>query len=175
VLKTQKSEIIEEIIGLSTPLYQRLLLTERNAPAILQYLKSCENEINPSKSYKKIIAATLVYCSKFHSNKSFKKMTKDDIISYLNSLRKSEDKDPLHSWISTYNLYLVVLQRFFKWLHYPDLPPKERLKPPCVELPTLRRKEQSVYIAVTVVMTIQLVRSYVMVWTVNISQMYELL
>lgn len=38
-----------------------------------------------------------------------------------------------------------MLQRFFKWLHYPDLSPKERIKPPCVDLPTLRRKEQSVY------------------------------
>jgi hypothetical protein len=48
-----------------------------NATIILQCLKCFENEINLSKSYKKITAATLVYCSKFHSNKSFKEITKD--------------------------------------------------------------------------------------------------
>lgn len=132
-------------VGLSTALYQRVTLTEDNAPVILQYLRSFESEISLSKSYKKITAATLVYCSKYHSNKKFKDLTKGDIILYLNSLRKNEEEDPLHSWVSTYNLYLVVLQRFFKWLYYPDLSSKERIKPQCVDLPTLRRKELSIY------------------------------
>jgi len=121
------------------------MLTEGNAPVILQYLKCLESEINLSKSYKKITVATLVYCSRFHSNKKFKDMTKEDIISFLNSYRKNETVDPLHSWIATYNLYVVVLQRFFKWLFYPDLSPKERIKPACVDIATLARKEISIY------------------------------
>ena len=136
---------IENEVGLSSGFCKRLMLTEDNVPVLLQYLRCLENEISLSKSYKKLTLAVLVYCSRFHSNKKFKNMTKEDIILFLNSLRKNETIDPLHSWISTYNLYLVVLQRFFKWLHYPDLSPKERMKPPCVDLPTLRRKEQSVY------------------------------
>lgn len=141
----QISKNIEDEVGLSTGLCKRLALTEDNAQVIMHYIKCFESEINLSKSYKKITVATLVYCSRFHSNKKFKDMTKDDIISYLNSLRKNEKLDPLHSWIATYNLYVVILQRFFKWLFYPDLLPKERKKPACVDLPTLRRKEQSVY------------------------------
>jgi integrase/recombinase XerD len=141
----QTSKTIEDEVGLSTGFCERLMLTEGNVPVLLEYLKCFENEISLSKSYKKITLAVLVYCSKFCSNKKFKDMTKEDVISFLNSLRKSETIDPLHSWISTYNLYLVVLQRFFKWLYYPDLSPKERMKPSCVDLPTLRRKEQSIY------------------------------
>ena len=35
---------------------------------------------------------------------------------------------------------------FFKWLHYPDLEPAKRPKPSVVEnIPTLKRKEQSIY------------------------------
>jgi integrase/recombinase XerD len=40
---------------------------------------------------------------------------------------------------------VVVITRFFKWLYYPDLSPKERIKPSCVDIPLLKRKEQSVY------------------------------
>lgn len=88
----------------------------------------------------------MLYLSEYHkNNKKFKELTKDDIISFLGSLRKTDDADPLHSWVSTYNTYLVILARFFKWLHYPDLSPKERPKPTCVDLPSLRRKEESVY------------------------------
>jgi integrase len=141
----QTGKTIEDEVGLSNGFCKRLMLTECNVPVLLQYLKCLENEINLSKSYKKITLSVLVYCSRYHSNKKFKDMTKEDFISFLNSLRKAETDDPLHSWISTYNLYLVVLQRFFKWLFYPDLSPKERLKPACVDLPTLKRKEQSIY------------------------------
>ncbi|MGI8719536.1 MAG: hypothetical protein ACR2KF_03330, partial [Nitrososphaeraceae archaeon] len=103
------------------------------------------NEITVSPNYKKITVKAIVYLSKFHSNKKFKSMKKDDILSFLNSKRKDEVTDPLHSWIATYNLYVIILARFFKWLYYPNLPSKERSKPSCVEIPRLRRKEQSVY------------------------------
>jgi integrase len=72
-------------------------------------------------------------------------MTKEDIQAFLNSIRKSEEEDPLHGWVSTYNLNLILLTRFFKWLYYPDLSAKERLKPSCIDLPTLKRKEKSIY------------------------------
>jgi len=50
------------------------------------------------------------------------------LISFLNSVRKSETDDPNHKWIGTYNLYLVIMTTFFKWLFYPDIKPKERPK-----------------------------------------------
>ena len=34
-------------------------------------------------------------------------MTREDILSYLDSLRKPEGSDPYHKWIGTYNLRSV--------------------------------------------------------------------
>ena len=47
-------------------------------------------------------------------------MTIEDIFEYLDSLRRPERKAPLHSWIGTYNLTVVTIIPFFKWLYEPD-------------------------------------------------------
>ena len=68
------------------------------------------------------------------------------MLSYLNSLRKPEASDPLHGWIGTYNNYLIVIAKFFKWLYNPHIEPKKRPKPNVVEnIPKLKRKEESTY------------------------------
>ena len=68
------------------------------------------------------------------------------MISFLNSVRKSETDDPNHKWIGTYNLYLVIMTTFFKWLFYPDMEPKERPKPDVIQnIKRLGRKEKSTY------------------------------
>ena len=73
-------------------------------------------------------------------------MQRNDIISFFNSLRKSEDEDPMHKWIGTYNSYHMSITRFFKWLEHPDLEPSARPKPQIMyNLPRLRRKEVSLY------------------------------
>ena len=132
-------------LGLAAGYCRRLKFTKNNAPVIVEYLKNLGNEIHLSDNYKRMTLTTLVYLSRFLSNKKFKEMTMDDIILFLTYLKKSESEDPLHRWISTYNLYLVILTRFLKWDHYPELSAKERLKPSCVEIPALKRKEKSVY------------------------------
>ena len=118
---------------------------EDNSQVICDYIRCFESETRLSDSYKRLTATILLYASEFQNNKKFKEMTKDDNLAFLNSLRKSEDADPLHGWVSTYNTYLIVLGRFFKWLYHPDLSPKERLKPSCIDLAALKRKEQSIY------------------------------
>jgi integrase len=81
-------------------------------------------------------------------------MTRDDVLYYLDKCRKTEDEDPLHKWIGTYNIRLVIISRFFKWLHYPDIEdPKKRSelsslekKPDCIMgIKQLKRKEISCY------------------------------
>ena len=133
------------IEGLEPQLYKLIMSSGSNAQTIVDYIVSVRNEISTSYSYERNNIKALAYLSKFHSNKKFKAMIKDDILSFLSSYRKSENSDPLHGWIATYNLYIVILGRFFKWLYHPNLSPKERPKPSCVEIPKLRRKEQSVY------------------------------
>jgi hypothetical protein len=81
-----------------------------------------------------------------NSNKSFKEITRHDLLSFLDSCRKPEDIDPLHKWIGTYNLYRMRLIRFFKWLYFPDIGPDKRPKPPVIEnIAQLKRKEKSIY------------------------------
>jgi hypothetical protein len=64
----------------------------------------------------------------------------------LNNLRKNETNDPNHKWIGTYNLYLVIISTFFKWLYYPKTETKERRKPEVIKnLKRLKRKEKSAY------------------------------
>ena len=81
-----------------------------------------------------------------YTKKSFKSITRDDIIDFLESFRRSEASDPLHKWIGTYNLYRIHLIRFFKWLLFPDIEPNKRPKPKIFDnVPQLKRKEKSIY------------------------------
>jgi integrase len=71
-------------------------------------------------------------------------MTRNDILVYLDSHRKSEEADPYHKWIGSYNLRRSYLIRFFKWLYYPDIEPIKRSKPKVTEnIGQLKRREQS--------------------------------
>jgi len=80
----------------------------------------------------------------FKEPKLFKKTTRQDILSFLDSLRKSESIDPLHKWIGTHNTYGIQLMRFFKWLYSPDIEQKKRPKPSVIEnIPQLEKRDQS--------------------------------
>lgn len=86
---------------------------------IIEYVEAMQTETNPSKSYKATTSKILAILSRFHNHKPFNEMTREDIIIYLNSLRKDEVHDPLNKWIGTYNLYLVCITKFFKWIYNP--------------------------------------------------------
>lgn len=146
--KHDYSVIIRSVTeGLQPEFLGILQKCDLNTPTICDYLISMSNEVSSlSNDYKKLTIKVLVYLSKFHSNNKFMDMKNDDVISFLNSLRKNEISDPLHSHISTYNTYLVILIRFFKWLNYPDLGATERPKPPVIDkISRLKRKELSIY------------------------------
>jgi integrase len=99
-------------------------------------------EINLSDHYRIDLIRFLCTFSIFNKNKQFKAIYREDIISFLDSFRKSETSDPLHKWIGTYNNYRMHLLRFFKWLYYPDIEPDKRPKPEVIEnIPQLKRKE----------------------------------
>jgi integrase len=76
-------------------------------------------------------------------------MTRQDVIDFLDRLRKPEPLDPLHKWIGTYENNRVVLLRFFRWLHCSDpinSPPGQRPKPVVMQnIPRIRRLEKSIY------------------------------
>ena len=136
--------------------------SKQNVVTIAEYIQAMKTEINPSASYRQAQIQVLCYLSSYHNSKIlFSEMTRDDIISYLDSLRKPEYLDPLHKWIGTYNTRRVYLMRFFKWLHSsssfsssttndsvstPLISQDKRPTPDVVKnIPKLKRKEKSIY------------------------------
>jgi hypothetical protein len=73
-------------------------------------------------------------------------MTRQDIIDFLERLRKPESVDMLHQWVGSYENNRIVLLRFFKWLYYPDIKANKRSKPSVMDnIPRIKRKETSIY------------------------------
>ena len=121
-------------------------LSSENAEVICNYIISMRTEINPSDNYRRDSIKMPYLLSRSLGSKPFHEMTRKDIIDFLDRFRRPETLDPLHKWIGTYNLYLVRIIRFFKWLYYPDTERRKRLKPGIVQnIGPLRRKEKSIY------------------------------
>jgi integrase len=121
-------------------------VSKDNALIIYNYIMAMKTEINLSDDYRKTTLILLIRLSRFLQNKSFTLVSRDNILEFLDGLRKPESVDPLHKWIGTYNLYNVQLVRFFKWLYSPDIEADKRERPKVVEnIPKLRRKEKSIY------------------------------
>jgi hypothetical protein len=109
---------------------------------------SLKSEVNLADHYRRDVIITLCKVSEFKNNncRSFKDLTRTDLLEFLDSHRKNEIQDPLHKWIGSYNTYRMHLLRFFKWLYAPDIEPSKRQKPPVIQnIPALRRKEKSIY------------------------------
>jgi integrase/recombinase XerD len=145
-------KLSEATAGLQ-PFYSRMLssigkdenISKTNSSTIIDFILAMKAEKNHSLHYRGVIIKTLVKLCRF-SFKTFKDMTRQDILAFLDSYRKTDAADPLHKWIGTYNLHCAVLVTFFKWLHYPDMEPKRRPKPSVVDnIPKLKRKETSIY------------------------------
>jgi integrase len=136
-------------------LKDRTRLSEENALTICNYIIAFKHEVNPRPSYIQYTIQFLSELSKIVGvEKRFEDYTKDDVLLYLDSCRKSESEDPMHKWIGSYNIKMVILIRFFKWLYYSDIPsPKQRnelsvseRKPECIQgIARLKRKEISCY------------------------------
>jgi integrase/recombinase XerD len=117
-----------------------------NSAIISDYALIQKTEMSLSVNYRSSILSELILFCKSSHNKPFFKITRDDIISYLDSLRKPESIDPLHKWIGSYNLKRECLVKFFKWLYNPDLTSKDRPIPSAMkDIPRLKRREQSIY------------------------------
>jgi integrase len=134
--------------GLHRYIYKQLTqkVSPDNAKSVMEFIQYQKTEINLSDSYRRTVISCLITLSFYFDNKSFKQLTRPNIVNYLNSLRKSEEADPTHKWVGTYNLRRQIFLKFFKWLYYPD---KEAPKRPIPEvmrdIPLIKRKEQSIY------------------------------
>jgi hypothetical protein len=147
--QTDPIESIEHITnGLPKFAYKQLTqqISRENAVVIIKFIKCQKTEINPSDAYKNVVIRSLITIIKYFDNKNFKQLMRSDIIKYLDSLRKSEQADPTHKWIGTYNLRRQLLLKFFKWLYDPAEEAKIRKIPGVMrDIPLLKRREQSIY------------------------------
>jgi hypothetical protein len=125
----------------------RLLNNQENISTIVRYINALKIETSVSDHYRRENIDVLRRFSKFNHDKSYDMITRDDVVAFLDSLRRSEVADPLHKWIGTYNLYRIFLFRFFKWLHAPPgVDSKSRPTPPILQnIPKQKRKEISIY------------------------------
>ena len=83
------------------------------------------------------------------AKKPYKKMTRDEVLAFLDTFQRTEDKDPLHKWIGTYNNIRIHIRRFFRWLYYPNLTSQERKKVQSIRviqnIPKKARREKDIY------------------------------
>ncbi|MFY9871767.1 MAG: hypothetical protein WAK17_18810, partial [Candidatus Nitrosopolaris sp.] len=124
----------------------RIRTSNENALTISEYISSLRREINPSQNYTIMQIQALVELSEYSKQKPFEQLTREDVLSFLNKFRKTEDKDPLHKWIGTYNLKHEILRQFFTWLNDPNTERNHRSKPRIMEnIAKFKRKEVSIY------------------------------
>jgi integrase/recombinase XerD len=140
-------KIEETTAGLSSYYVKNLRsIGAMNGAIIVNYIASLKIEVNLSDHYRKNILELLCRFSEYNNNKHFKDITRTEIITFLDTYRKTDTQDPLHKWIGTYNTFRICLMRFFKWLYSPDIEPDKRSKPAFMEnIPQLKRKEKSIY------------------------------
>lgn len=122
-------------------------VSKETALTICNYIFSLKSEVNPADHYRKDVIILLCKLHTFFNNSiSSSKITREELLSFLDSYRKPEDVDPLHKWVGTYNIYRIHLMRFFKWLYFPHIEQTKRPKPAVIEnIPQLKRKEKSIY------------------------------
>jgi integrase len=87
--------------------------------------------MNVKESTKEGKIKVLIWLSNYFENKkSFRQITKQDILGYLNNLRKPVSEDPAHRWIGSYNGRQMIFNKFLRWLYNPDEPePAKRTTP----------------------------------------------
>ena len=139
--------------GLSRPYFNKILkeLAKKNlgnAIVICDYIIAEQIEINIQNSTKESKIKVLRWLTNhFQDNKSFRNMTKHDILDFLNKLRKSTIEDPANKWIGSYNGRQIILTKFFRWLYNSDEPDhRNRTTPSCMQgIKRLPRKEKTSY------------------------------
>jgi hypothetical protein len=83
-----------------------------NAKLVCDYILVEQTEFNLKDSTRESKIKVIMWLSNFHKGKNFMDMTKQDILEYLNSLRKSSDEDPSHRWIGSYNGRQAIFLKF---------------------------------------------------------------
>ena len=120
-----------------------------NAKIFYEFLISQHNQnikFNTIITYVKVLS----YFIEYSHNKDFETTTKNEIVDFLNTVRKDEQDDPSHKWIGTYNNKRMLLSKFFRWIYNQyknnETDPKKWVTSLCMQgIKQLPRKEKSTY------------------------------
>lgn len=102
---------------------------------ILQWSSESADGQPMAPNTKAAYITSLVYLARYlNHEKSFKEMTKEDIVDgYLRSLKKDFSEDIKQKWVNTHNARGAKYLAFWKWLTQPDLRKEERQTPPQIK------------------------------------------
>ena len=75
---------------------KRYSIGENNALAVADYIAAMNTELNLSPSYSGDNIEALTRFSRYNDNRSFKDLKRAGVIAFLDSLRKTEARDPMH-------------------------------------------------------------------------------
>ena len=145
--QTEQDKFKSATEGMQQYCYDRLvqlsLRNKENGDIIADYIVAYKSETDTADSTRSVNCANLIrFAERF--DKSLKDVTREDIQQYFNGLKKFEKEDPKHKWKGNHNLLRIHIPRLFKWLYYPDIPPKQRPKPDIIPyIPIMRRKEKT--------------------------------
>lgn len=150
--KALEEDINLKTKSLSRPYFRSALIklckeNSINARLICDYILDEQTEINLKPATMEGKIKVLIWLSNFHSGKNFVEISKQDILRYLNNLRKPLDSDPTQRWIGSYNGRQAVFLKFFKWLHHRNEPDfRKRGIPECLlGIRKLNRFEKTPY------------------------------
>lgn len=119
----------------------------QNARTICDHILAEQTERNIKPNTIEGKTKVLIWLSEYLGNKPFERMTKQDILAYLNHLRKSPIEDPSQRWIGSYNGRVMIISKFFRWLYNKNEPDhRKRAAPECIlGIKQLPRQEKSPY------------------------------
>jgi hypothetical protein len=151
--KTQLEEKIESITEGALPLYLKSMFSDlasanlQNAQILYNFLLTGHIEQNLALKTSLNHMQILCYFNRYLAYKSFERITKDDVLNYLASLRRPETDDPTHKWIGTFNVRQMILNKFFRWLYNQNEGDNKKwITPPCMQgIRQLSKKEKSPY------------------------------
>jgi integrase/recombinase XerD len=142
----QKVELATEGLEPYFLRHLRTKISHENASIIAEYISSMKVETNLSDNHRRNVITLLKLLSEFLNNKLYDQMTREDVLKYLQSLKKPYTTDASHKWVATYNHRVVAISRFFKWFYSPQVEATKRVRPSVVNnIPIIKRKEKSIY------------------------------
>ncbi len=70
-------------------------ISRENCTIIINYILAMQTEVNPSERYRIDTIFKLKQLAEFHNPKSFRDMTRQDIVDFLDRLKKRKEEDAL--------------------------------------------------------------------------------